>query len=95
MIAFKPPLIVQRAEDDKTQSSAEFVACCPAIGQEGHGHGQATPQQATPRMLQTCRNEKTEAQSFYLVSGALYETLYETLQEAPLTKKTRLESLME
>ena len=30
MIAFKPPLIVQRAEDDETQSSAEFLAhCCP------------------------------------------------------------------
>ena len=32
MIAFKPPLIVQRAEDDETQSSAEFLACCRLQG---------------------------------------------------------------
>ena len=44
MIAFKPPLIVQRAEDDKTQSSAEFLAhCCPLAKQITNlaGHAQA------------------------------------------------------
>ena len=42
MIAFKPPLIVQRAEDDKTQSSAEFLAhCCPLVNRatDHSGHG--------------------------------------------------------
>ena len=72
MIAFKPPLIVQRAEDDKTQSSAEFLAhCCPlsmrAIDRAGHtqaGHTQTGQPLATPELspndcLQATTNRAT------------------------------------
>ena len=52
MIAFKPPLIVQRAEDDKTQSSAEFLARYCPLEKKATDRGVATPKQATPSQVQ-------------------------------------------
>ena len=57
MIAFKPPLIVQRAEDDKTQSSAEFLALCyPLAKTATHRacHAQAGHTQSSVEFLAHC-----------------------------------------
>ena len=57
MIAFKPPLIVQRAEDDKTQSSAEFLAHCCSLSKRGidrPGHAQAGHTQSRAKFLAVC-----------------------------------------
>ena len=36
MIFFKPPLIVQQADDNKTQSRAKYLPCFPTEAQKGH-----------------------------------------------------------
>ena len=54
MIAFKPPLIVQRAEDDKTQSSAEFLAHCCPLAKGATDHAQAGHTQSSVEFLAHC-----------------------------------------
>ena len=54
MIAFKPPLIVQRAEDDKTQSSAEFLAHCCPLATKATDHAQAGHTQSSVEFLAHC-----------------------------------------